>query len=258
MSENKYQEQLHEQLVKYVKAPSSSAFTGFLTAFFLGVKENAMLPVRFFVDCDEMNAGYQTSEHVDGAAFEVFTEKVDVRVATENKLRAIIREMDKNEACTGIMFNPRSEYEVFVPKKLIRAAIGAGYQISMDEIEAEAELYAQNNSEHDLIWQRPVDEEVFSDAAERIQAFDEHTDDFLKISFLEDRDILFAQILRTGTQGERHLSFGYDMDDFGWDKPLVLGKELPVEEVISILKRICVDDVSTDDIEEIMHFKSMG
>ena len=166
--------------------------------------------------------------------------------------------MRKSEDCTGLMFNPNGEYEVFIPKELILTAVDAGYQIALDEIEAEAEIYARNNSEHDVIWKRPVDANEFDSVAERIRMFEKNPDDFLKISFLDDRDILFAQVLRSEASGERHLSFGYSMEDFGWDKPLVLGKELPTDDVLSILKRICVDDVSTDDIEEIMSFKSMG
>jgi hypothetical protein len=217
-----------------------------------------MLPVRFFIDCDEMDAGYRHSDHEDGASLEVFTVQADPMVAADNTLRAIVKALKKSNACTGILFNPQGEYELFVPRELVLNAIGAGYRIAMDEIEAEAELFASANSPHDVIWERAVEEDDFAEVANRIRAFEDDPDDFLKISFLDDDDALFAQVFRTETEGERQLCFGFSMDDFGWEKPLVLGKALPTEDVISLLKRVCVDGESPDDMEEIMSFKSMG
>jgi len=254
-----YRDQLHEKLKKYTSAPNPTSFTAFLAFLFKGILDDEMIPVSFYIDFDTLDGGYSCSDHADGPVFEVFTVPVDSSMlASENKMRAIVRELRKSENCEGIMFNPKGEDELFVPKELILNAIDAGYQIAVDEIEAEAELYAGHNSPNDVIWQRPVSEAEFAEIADRIRAFEDHPDDFLKISFLEDDDVLFAQVLRTETEGERHLSFGYDMDDFGWDKPLVLAKEMPTEGVISMLKEICVNGTAPDDMEEIMHFKSMG
>ena len=257
MKEKNYREQLHETITKYVNAPSLATYGDFLAMFFIGIKENEMLPVKFYVNCEEMDGGYNRSDHVDGSVLEVFTIDVDKIVAADNRLRAMVKELKKCDECAGIMLNPEGDYEIFVPRELILNAIEAGYQIAMDEIEAEAQIYANNNSPHDVIWRRPVDEEVFAAIADRIQTFVVHPDDYLKISYLDDDEVMFAQVIRSEDEGERHLSFGFSMDDFGWDKPLVLGKKMATNDAISLLRRVCVDGENPDDTEEIMSFKSM-
>ena len=114
---------------------------------------------------------------------------------------------------------------------------------------------ARQDSEHELICERPISEQQFADIAQRIRSFEEKRDDFLKISFLHEKDTLFAQVLRSD-EG-RHLSFGIDMSEWSWDEPLVLGSSMPTEAAIEMLRKVCVEGEEPDDLKEIEEFRRM-
>ena len=72
---------------------------------------------------------------------------------------------------------------------------------------------------------------------------------FHDISLIDDQDMMFIQAVRCGD--EWHVELAFDMSDFDWDHPLVLGGELSTEEAIVVLRRILVDGESTERIDEV-------
>ncbi len=240
----------------------SITFEGILETFFNGIKENRIIKVLYDIDVEKQEVAPAVIEFEDGTvALLVLTNMSEdtEAYAVPTSLRSLVKEMGRIENCDGIIFNPGSD-DIFFSRRLIESALGAGYQIAMDEIEEEAALLAANTDDKEIVVKRPVTEAQFAAIEERIRAFEDNTDDFLKISFLHDEDLLFSQVIRADRQEMRHLSFGYDMEDFGWDKPLVLGGVLSADKTVEILRKICVDGLEPDSskIEEMNHFKKIG
>ena len=226
----------------------SITFEGILETFFNGIKDNRNIKVPYDIDVEKQEAAPAVIEFEDGTvALLVLTNMSEdmEAYAVPTSLRSLVKEMGRKENCDGIIFE---------------SALSAGYQIAMDEIEEEAAVLAANTDDREIVVKRPVTEAQFAVIEERIRAFEDNTDDFLKISFLHDEDLLFSQVIRADQPEKRHLSFGYDMEDFGWDEPLVLGGVLPLDKTVEILRKICVDGVEPDSskIEELNHFRKIG
>ena len=254
--------ELNAGIRKFEENNNMVSYNEFLELLFNGIKDNVRLKVPFDVDFEKQDGAPAVVEYNDGSvALVVLTNMSEetAAYAVPITLRSLVKEMDRRENCDGMIINPGYD-DLFIPKALIKSAVNAGYQIAIDEIEEEAEIMAENNSDKDLVAKRPLPEDQFAAIEDRIRAFDSNTDDFLKISFPNDEDLLFLQVLRTDRPGKRHLSFGYDMDDFGWDKPLVLGNILSVDKTIEILRKVCVEEVEPDPhvIKELEHFKHIG
>ena len=240
----------------------SITFEGILETFFNGIKDNRNIKVPYDIDVEKQEAAPAVIEFEDGTvALLVLTNMSEdmEAYAVPTSLRSLVKEMGRKENCDGIIFNPGSD-DIFFSRRLIESALSAGYQIAMDEIEEEAAVLAANTDDREIVVKRPVTEAQFAVIEERIRAFEDNTDDFLKISFLHDEDLLFSQVIRADQPEKRHLSFAYDMEDFGWDEPLVLGGVLPLDKTVEILRKICVDGVEPDSskIEELNHFRKIG
>ena len=147
------------------------------------------------------------------------------------------------------------EDDVFISKELLLTALDAGSVLAREEIEQEARLFANQDKEHELICRRPLSAQSFEKIKERIEDFDINTDDFLKISFLNEEDTLFAQVLRS--EDGRHLSFGMDMSAWSWDEPLILGKSMPTGDAVQLLRRVCVYCEDPSSMKEVESFKRM-
>ena len=105
---------------------------------------------------------------------------------------------------------------------------------------------------------RPIDETVFAQIAERIRTLTEDPDDFLVLDLVEDEaSVLFIQAVRCGDGC--HVEVAFDMEDFGWEYPLILGAEMEIPEALGLLHRLCVDGETPDDEDEAWeNFRDMG
>ena len=76
-------------------------------------------------------------------------------------------------------------------------------------------------------------------------------------NYIDDESLDFIQFCRSG-EGY-HMELVYDMTDFGWDVPLVLGcDDIIYEEAIEITEKICAGE-QTGDIDIVNRcFKSIG
>ena len=63
--------------------------------------------------------------------------------------------------------------------------------------------------------------------------------------------MLFIQAVRCGDKC--HVELAFDMSDLEWEHPLILGHEMPLGEALDLLRRLCVDSESPDDIDIIQN-----
>lgn len=228
-----------------------------LELFFDGIKENVMIEVPCELDFENQSGGPAAIEYEDGSETLVILTslpKEDGGITLPITLRALVQELDEKDSYDGILINPDAE-DLFLPKALLKSALAAGYQMAVDAIEEEAAAMA-GRSEKEIVTKRPISPEEFEAIQDRVRAFEQNPDDFLKIMLLNEQELCFLQVLRA--ESGRHLSIGFHMEQFGWDKPLILGKALETEKVLEIMHKILVENKSTDRIKEIQHFVNMG
>ncbi len=257
MNNTEYIRQMKERVATFSQNQDQESFQDILSLIFNGIRENCSISVAYVVDIKNHD-GYIYCKRDYQSGYETafaFTDEADLRKkgTISLTLRAVLDEIMSNGACNGLFINPNDE-NVFISKNLLKTALDAGYALAKEEIEQEAEMRARQDKEHELICKRTLSDRKFAEIAERIKAFDSNTDDFLKISFLNEKSTLFAQVLRDADG--RHLSFGIDMSAFSWDEPLVLGKSFPTEEAIEMLRRVCVDGENPNTMEEVEDFRS--
>ena len=252
--------ELREDAEAWRKEQTLEAYIGILETIFNGLRENALIHVPFDFDPETRDGGPAAVRFEDET--ESLLIPVDLLEETKAQavpitLRALVKELDHRGSLDGFWIDLGGK-GIFIPKTIIKAGIGAGYQIAVDEIENEAEIMASDRGDKELVIKRPMPEERFRMIEDRVTALERNTDDFLKLTFLRDDYVRFLQVLRTDRPGERHLSFGFDMRDFGWDEPLVLGKALPTEKTIDILRRVCVKGEDPNNMKELEEFRKMG
>ncbi len=260
MISKEYIESLKEAVAAFTDGGGQFEFQNVLSKLFEGIRENYSISVAYFVDIENHDGHLFFNEYEDGSETAlIFTEEINEIDFFETgklyvALRSILNEMKQNEACDGMLINP-GEDNVFISKELLQTALDAGYTLAQEEIEQEAQLLANRNPQHEVVCKRPLTEQQFEEIARRVSDFDINTDDFLKISFLNEEDTLFAQVLRS--EDGRHLSFGMDMSAWSWDEPLVLGKSMPTDDAIDLLRRVCVDREDPSGMKEVEFFKRM-
>ena len=77
------------------------------------------------------------------------------------------------------------------------------------------------------------------------------------IDLVDDEEMMFLQAVRSGD--ELHVELGFDMSDFEWDHPLILGHEMEPSEALELLRRILVEKTPVDEIDVVQNsFRNMG
>ncbi len=257
MSKKTFPEALNDAISAYKTDPGEDTFSDLLCLLYDGIEENESIPIPAEMDWDKMmiQASFQPREDGREALIaltvpdgERYPQFADVR------LRAIVRIMAGTENCLGILLDPEEDTQLFLRKDLFVCAIGAGLGM-LEEFED------QQDESDDTIRQmqirRPVDEEAFSQIEDRIRGFKEDPDDFLILDLIDDQDMMFIQAVRCGD--EWHVELAFDMSDFDWEYPLILGHDMPLDDALKLLRQLCVDGASPDDIALIQNkFRDMG
>ncbi len=130
--------------------------------------------------------------------------------------------------------------------------------MAIDEIEEEAAMLAQKRTQKDMLCRRPMDDKQFERIENRIRAFDQNRDDFLQIRFSDDEELKLVQVFRVSEPGMRRVNVGYEMSDLEEDDLRLLGGTVDTETAVRILRKICVEMIPADQIEEIRSFRSPG
>lgn len=115
-----------------------------------------------------------------------------------------------------------------------------------DETREPEEKLDSADTEYKMSIKRPISEELFQSIADRIRNFRNDPADFLVLDLQDDPDMLFMQTVRCGDQW--HVELAFDMDEFKWDHPLILGNELNLSDTYNLLQELLVEGKSTDDI----------
>ena len=252
-----FREVLNEELQRYEAHPNESTYSRLLCCIFDGIREDAFVSVPADMDWDlmtvrpRMQNGPDDREHLvvltdpDGESYPFF---VSVR------LRALMRFMLNSTNCGGILLNPGEDGEACMRKELLVSAIGAVCGMLEEQSEPEKE---EPKKELTMMIRRPIDEDCFSRIRARIESFEDDPDDFLILDLIDDEDLMFLQAVRCGELC--HVELAFNMDDFDWDYPLILGHEMPLGEALDLLRRLCVEGASPDEIDVIQNeFRDMG
>lgn len=252
-----FPEALNDAISAYKTAPGEDTFSDLLCLLYDGIEEDASIPVPAEMDWDKMTIRPSFRPREDGNKAlvaltvpngERFPQFADVR------LRAVVRIMLGTENCSGILFDPEEDTQLFLRKDLFVCAIGAGLGM-LEEFEDQQD--ESDDTIREMQIHRPVDEDAFSKIEERIRGFKDDPDDFLILDLTDDKDMLFIQAVRCGD--EWHVELAFDMSDFDWEYPLILGHDMPLDDALKLLRQLCVDGASPDDIALIQNeFRDMG
>jgi hypothetical protein len=103
-----------------------------------------------------------------------------------------------------------------------------------------------------------MDCSLFEVLEDRIRNLTDDPDDFITVVLEKNKDDLLY------VQTKRHDEFWYvelvfDMSDFDWEYPLILGTELELEEAVELFKLLLVHRVSPDDLRVVQdRFRDIG
>ena len=255
--EKAFPEALNDAITAFKVAPCEDTFSDLLCLLYDGIEENESIPIPAEMDWDKMTIRPSFRPREDGNKAlvaltvpdgERYPQFADVR------LRAVVRIMLGTENCSGILLDPDENTQLFLRKDLFVCAIGAGLGMLEDNEDQQDE---SDDTTRKMQIRRPVDEETFSWIKETICRFRDDPDDFLVLELTDDKDMLFIQAVRCGN--ECHVELAFDMSDFDWEYPLILGHEMPLDDALKLLRQLCVDGASPDDIALIQNkFRDMG
>ncbi len=257
MSKKTFPEALNDAISAFKAAPGEDTFSDLLCLLYDGIEENESIPIPAEMDWDKMTIRPSFRHREDGReALIVLTVPDGERYPyfASVRLRAVVCIMLGTENCLGILFDPEEDTQLFLRKDLFVCAIGAGLGM-LEEFEDQQE--ESDDTIRKMQIRRPVDEDAFSQIEDRIRGFKDDPDDFLILDLTDDKDMLFIQAVRCGD--EWHVELAFDMSDFDWEYPLILGHDMPLDDALKLLRQLCVDGASPDDIALIQNeFRDMG
>lgn len=251
-----FPEELNDAILAYKENPHEGTYCRMLCCVLDGITEDVSIPIPADMDFERLTACPQFRTNNQGENGLVALTNPDGEIYpyfVSVKLRAVLRILLDEEKCSGILLNPNEKNEILIRKDLLVSAIGAG----LGMLESRGEPKDRNEGEQTVQVQRPVGEEIFERIEEKISSFRDDPADYLVLDLIDDKDMLFLQACRSGDLC--HIELAFDMSDFDWDHPLILGNELPLGNALSLLHRLLVEGSSPDDIEEIQNgFRQMG
>ena len=247
-----FPETLNEDIHAFRAAPDERSYSRILSRFFDGVEKDVSVPVPADMEWDTMKIKPCFYVGRDGEKSLVILSDPDGEkypFFADVKLRAVLRIMMDADDCGGIVINPEEDTQVFIMKGVILNAFGAVIALLEEKEDAEQE------NEQTIC--RPIDEQLFERISEQIHSFRENSEDELVLDMEADGDdLLFIRAARRADMCR--LELGFDMSDFNWEHPLILGCDMPLGEALDLLHRLLVDGESVDDIEVIQtEFRNM-
>lgn len=264
---NLFVERLDQLIGAYLDDPGEDRLYAVICALFEGIHKNCAVPCPVKMGPDEAKCELALLRKKDGREhMAVFTQQDggEYPVIAELQFQGLVEALADLDNCEGIIFNPFAEHRLFVPKELFMSALAAGFSMALKgagEEEKEPDEQGSGNSlenGNSVKVRRPVEEEEFRLIEQRVRNLTEDEDDFVIMDLIEDEDdMLFIRTIRHGEQWYMELAF--DMSDFDWEGPLILGAELDLETAVLLLEQMLVHGVSPDDISMIQtRFRDIG
>lgn len=187
--------------------------------------------------------------------FEYLATRTFVDVLTELRERNV----------SGLVINPYEENIVisryFTDSALDVFFAGIQYEREHPKSDDQQKDDAEELS-HVVERSRPMAEDEFEEIEDILRNLvHEATESFLVVDFknyVGDDAVLFMQAKKWG-EGY-HVEIGFDMSDFDWDHPLILGADdISFEDTVDLFRRIGMNGEETGDIDLITNqFKKMG
>ena len=187
--------------------------------------------------------------------FEYLATRTFVNVLTELRERNV----------SGLVINPFEENIVisryFTDSALDVFFAGIQYEREHPKSDDQQKDDAEELS-HVVERSRPMAEDEFEEIEDILRNLvHEATESFLVVDFknyVGDDAVLFMQAKKWG-EGY-HVEIGFDMSDFDWDHPLILGADdISFEDTVDLFRRIGMNGEETGDIDLITNqFKKMG
>ncbi len=255
MEENEervFPERLNDEIRAFKANRNTITFCSLLCCILDGLTENADVPVPGEMDWDTMvfRPEYLTDEDENETLV-----ILSIPDGTKNpflanvRLRAVMRAMLNNERCDGFVIDPDNDGGVLIYKELIVSALSAALAMLNDG--------GGRRDTRRMKLRRPADEEKFEEIKEKLLSLRDDPEDYFVIDLVDDEEMMFLQAVRSGD--ELHVELGFDMSDFEWDHPLILGHEMEPGEALELLRRILVEKTPVDEIDVVQNrFRNMG
>lgn len=168
------------------------------------------------------------------------------------KLRSMLRTIIDDEELSGLVINPHSEEMFVLTKDFLRAAI----ELPVNDTGKKPKGYPERfREESGALYRidsgRPMGRNSYK-YAETILKTLRGSSAGLEIDFRNavGDDAVNAVLMRRSLKGCR-MALVYDMEDLGWDEPLVLENDMDLETALSILRRLGLKGEETGNISEI-------
>ncbi len=153
---NSYVETMDRFIVKYLCAPDPGSLYALLCVIFEGIAENYSLPTTTELNAEDMTFAPMFIGAENGIESLVVLTDLngeELSVTANVKFRALLNLILSRESCVGIVFNPGTEKEYFIPKTLLHYAVLAGYRMAEDDYADEEE---EETDEADEVMQNTV------------------------------------------------------------------------------------------------------
>ena len=260
-------EKLDMKIAAYNTSPCQELLCDILELVFEGIDKNYAVSCPVEMNSDDLTCEPLFCKGKDGKErLVIFTQEDGTRHPTVAalKLQGLMYALATLDDCEGIVFNPYEDHTLFVPKELILNAFNAAWSIAFNEKEQKEEPKpADDNAipltgNRSIACERPMDCSLFEVLEDRIRNLTDDPDDFITVELEKNKDdLLYVQTKRHDKLWYVELVF--DMSDFDWEYPLILGAELELEEAVELFKLLLVHGVSPDDLKIVQdRFRDIG
>ena len=186
--------------------------------------------------------------------FEYLATRTFINVLTELRDRDV----------SGLVINPYEE-NIVISRYFTDSALDvfiAGVKYEKERPDREDQEDKEDSLSNVVETDRPMTEEEFENIENILRNLvHEEVESFLVVDFnnyVNDDKVLFMQAKKWGDG--YHVEIGFDMEDFDWDHPLILGADdVSLEDTLDLFRRVGLKAEETGDIDFITNnFKDMG
>lgn len=196
-----------------------------------------------------------TSEEDNKAYFALATDETTSEILLPMDLRKIFLKVVKDKDMDGVVVNPYSDHPFIIQRGVIESISDVyckGFEAGeAHERKKQAEKKSAEGTHITVSCARPCSAKCEDGIFRMLKALGA-AEDTLEIRFnnyVGDDAVICLRICRESEE-KYHVEIDSDMGDFGWDKPLTLGAEIPAAETETLIG-LCCEGVQTGDISVI-------
>ena len=167
----------------------------------------------------------------------------------------ILRFVNKANSLDGLVINPYDE-NIHIPSLFFSGA-AALYNCGWDDaLKAEEEKHKQEEqTEADglsamIACSLPMTQAQFSGIERLLCSLRRKPHDSLTLNFRDSEDAILFMRAERSKDGLYHVELAFDMSEYDWDHPLILGHDgMDVSAAVELFREIGVNGTSVDDID---------